>query len=341
MEKLLSKILEETLHLSAKGLVLTQLHGDASNRIYYRLSLPQGQSFIVMQLPKGPASISEEITTIKTKPKELPFINITYFLKSQGLPVPQIHYEDLKEGLLLLEDFGDETFEKRVLKSDTETQKSWYKKAIELLVSFQSKGTQPDPHCIAFQRSFDQNLLDWEFEHFFEYGIEVRQNKKIPSKDREILKTESQKITKILTGVPYILVHRDFQSRNLMIQNDQLKLLDFQDALMGPLPYDLVALLRDSYIKLPWEIVSELVDYFVSLKKNIDSKKFLKHFDLITIQRKLKDTGRFVYIDRVKKNQNFLKHIPNSLAYVRSALERQFEFKDFFQILKKYVPEFH
>lgn len=340
MEKILSKILEETLHLSAKEFAFTQLHGDASNRIYYRLSLPSKQSFIVMQLPQGPASISEEITNIKTRPKELPFINIDRYLQSQGLPVPRIYYENLKEGLLLLEDFGDETFEKVILKSDAETQKSWYQKAIDLLVSFQSKGANPDPHCIAFQRSFDQTLLDWEFEHFFEYGIEVRQNKKIDPEDLKILKSESQKITKILTEVSYVLVHRDFQSRNLMIQNDHLKLLDFQDALMGPLPYDLVALLRDSYINLPWETVSELVDYFVSLRKDVSSN-FRRGFDLMTIQRKLKDTGRFVYIDRVKKNPNFLKHISDSLAYVRSALERQKDLKNFYEIIKKYVPEFH
>jgi aminoglycoside/choline kinase family phosphotransferase len=147
-------------------------------------------------------------------------------------------------------------------------------------------------------------------------------------------------VTDRLTAMPQVLVHRDFQSRNLMVHDDALRLLDFQDALMGPLPYDLVALLRDSYVSLSPLLIDELIEYYLSLRRTgIRGADFLVMFDLMTIQRKLKDAGRFVYIDRVKGNASFLRHIPNSLLYVREAFERQKEQEELFHLLKRYVPE--
>lgn len=328
------------------SLSLTKLHGDASNRIYYRVSLPNGSTMILMKLPPGAQSVSEEITNLKAKPAELPFLNVQRFLLSRNLPVPLIHAFDPTRGLMLLEDIGDKTFEKDVVSASVEGQVQWYRKAIQLLVQFQAATALPSADCIAYQRSFDESLLDWEFEHFLEYGIEARFGTKISEDDRKKIHQGTRFITFALTQLPRILVHRDFQSRNLMIdpKDQSLRLLDFQDALMGPLPYDLVALLRDSYISLPWASVAELISYYIeertrSTGKEVDKEFFFKTFDWMTIQRKLKDAGRFVYIDQVKNNPSFLTHIPNSLAYIRSAFERQPELQTLFEILKQYVPE--
>ena len=327
-----------------EGLSLIKLQGDASYRIYYRAILPSRKSYIVMKMPAGKASASEEVTNLKEKPTEPPFLSVDRLLKAQGLPVPEILHYDAGHGLIVLEDFGDETFERRILRS-TETEKRlWYQKAIDLLILFQQKTLNGPPDSIAHRRSFDATLLNWEFEHFLEYGIEVRLGKNITAEDLAAIHERTTAITRSLTLMPPVLVHRDFQSRNLMIQDEALKLLDFQDALMGPLPYDLVALLRDSYIALPPDLLLELVSYYVSRKNAggdaIVPAEFQKMFDLMTIQRKLKDAGRFVYIDRVKGNPSFLKHIPNSLSYVRDAFERQTEQRPLFELLKKYVPEF-
>lgn len=297
-----------------------------------------------MKLPAGTSSVSEEITNIKQKPKELPFISIDRYLKDQGLPVPTIHAYDEKEGLLLLEDFGDETLEKRIGRSSSGEQEAWYRTAIDLLVLFQKKG-MAKKDSVAHQRSFDETLLNWEFDHFLEYGITARTGQKILDDDLRSLHQGFNFITFALTKLPQTLVHRDFQSRNLMVHNDALKLLDFQDALLGPLPYDLVALLRDSYISLSGDQVGRLIDHYLSARQKETGEKqdpllFKKMFDWMTIQRKLKDAGRFVYIDQVKKNPSFLRHIPNSLQYVRTAFERQPELKGLFETLKKYVPEF-
>ncbi len=340
----LEDTLSRLLKTSPENIHLTKLHGDASNRIYFRLERSQKESIIVMKLPEGALSASEEITNLKTKPKEMPFLNVQKYLHSLHLPVPQIILEAPEEGIILLEDLGNETFEKRIGTSSPPEKIEWYQKAIDLLVDLQTKTTTPSTACIAFERSFDEKLLNWEFDHFLEYGIEARQNVKISEDDRRTILRWTHWITFGLTQLPKIFVHRDFQSRNLMVVQESLKLIDFQDALLGPLPYDLVALLRDSYIVLPAETVSKLIDYYCDRyqKKGTDKLDldfFKKMFDWMTIQRKLKDAGRFIYIDKVKKNPSFLPFTTPSLQYVREALERQKELKPLWEILKKYAPE--
>lgn len=336
MESLIAPLLRDHLKISEKVLSTKKLHGDASCRTYWRVSLAGGRSFIVMQLPEGISSASEEITNLREKPEELPFVNIDRYLKKVGLPVPEIYHFEESKKILILEDLGDETLEKILAHTPPEEWEAWYRKAIDLLILFQNKSQSNVVTCIAHQRSFDENLLNWEFEHFLEYGIEARSGRKIDPDDRKTIRQGTNFITFALTRLPQTLVHRDFQSRNLMIHEGRLKLIDFQDALMGPLPYDLVALLRDSYVELPTDLLEALIRYYP-----VDDVPFFrKMFDWMTIQRKLKDAGRFVYIDRVKKNPSFLPYIPLSLRYVCEAFERQEELRNLFEVLKKYVPEF-
>lgn len=347
LESVVARILKERLGFAPTNLLLTKLHGDASYRTYYRLSL-EGTvkpSYILMKLPEGPASASEEITNLKEKPPEPTFLSIGRYLKAKGLPVPEIIHYDQNTGLLLLEDFGDETLEKRLPRCSPKEKEAWYRKAIDLLVLLQKRGMEEKGRCLAHQRSFDATLLNWEFDHFIEYGIEARQGITVAPEDLKAIRQGTNFITFALTRLPLTFTHRDFQSRNLMIQEESLKLLDFQDALLGPLPYDLVALLRDSYVTLPWEMVLRLIDHYLKNRTETSEDKtdadfFCKVFDWMTVQRKLKDAGRFVYIDRVKGNPSFLKYIPASLAYVREALARHEELKDLLQVLRKYVPEF-
>jgi aminoglycoside/choline kinase family phosphotransferase len=120
--------------------------------------------------------------------------------------------------------------------------------------------------------------------------------------------------------------------------------IDFQDALQGPRQYDLVALLRDSYVELDRPLIDEMLARYLKQFQaeggpRLDAKEFVGFFDLLTVQRKLKDAGRFVFIDQVKKNPSFLVHIPSSLRYVRDALHRRPELGEVRKILEKHVPE--
>lgn len=316
-----------------------KLHGDASYRVYYRLETKTGKTYIVMQLPEGKASASEEITNFSGKLNELPFQNVQRFLKSNGIPVPDIIHYDPEHHLMLLEDCGDDLLFTKVNEADDAARLRWYGKAVDLLCTIQKNcSSARAPDCVALQRSFDATLLDWEFDHFLEYGIAARSKDKPPEKARKEFKRITHRITTQIMELPYGFTHRDYQSRNLLVRDNQLVVIDFQDALRGPFVYDLVALTRDSYVALSEEIVEKLIAQFAACRAmKVADVRYA--YDLVTVQRKLKDAGRFVYIDRVKKNSNYLQFIPTSLGYVRSALQRIKNGEELFTLLKSYVPE--
>lgn len=337
MLNIISDCVNEYLKGSDKIKDVAGLYGDASYRRYFRVYLETGKSFIVMKMPVGKSSASEEITNFKGVKDELPFINVATYLSGIGLPVAKVFHYDKGRETLILEDLGDDLLFGFVDTADDSVRHEWYKRALDLLVDMQKKA-KDDGKCIAFKRSFDDVLLNWEFDHFLEYGIEARLNTKVDGVFKKKFEEITRDITKKIVGLRKSFIHRDYQSRNLIVKSDKIFIIDFQDALMGPYTYDLVALLRDSYVSLSDELLDKLVDHYCA-KTNINKETFMHDFDLVTIQRKLKDAGRFVYIDRVKGNPNFLKHIPNSLEYVRKAIARRPEYQELFDLARPYVEE--
>ena len=322
-EIILQSLLEKTSFPST-GYTLNKLFGEASLREYFRLVYPDGKTLIIMKLPAGASSKAEEITKTDKPIIELPFLNIQKYLASLTLPVPKVLAYSEKDGLMVLEDLGDKTLEKMIEAATPAMKLLFYRQVLELLVALQSKTTlkmdsrfrgndmqKNDKNCIAFNRQFDFNLLFWEFNHFIEYGLEDRLKLTLPGNEKKQLENFGEKICKKISKMPYGFTHRDFQSRNLMLYQYRWVMIDFQDALKGPLAYDLVALLRDSYIHLNLIERKELMAYYVKLLPQNHpyleaTKELSDDFDLITIQRKLKDAGRFQYINTVKKNPKFL-----------------------------------
>lgn len=338
MKPILQRLLKEKMGVETLITSLTKLHGDASNRIYYRAVLADGERFVIMQLPQGTSSASEEITNLRTPQIELPFVNVTRFLVNIGIPTPKIHLVAPEEKIIVLEDIGDELFLKGVEGKDMATQRAWYVRALDLLVSMQqSASAAHEKNCIAFQRSFDATLLNWEFDHFLEYGLQAR-GISLSDADQRIFHTETRKMTDVIVTFPATFTHRDFQSKNIMMHGGSLVLIDFQDALMGPAVYDLVALTRDSYVEIADDLQHELVQYYAK-KVGRNEADVKKECDLVTIQRKLKDAGRFVYIDRVKRNSSFLQYIPRSLRYVQRALQEIPEHHRLLSLLERLIPQ--
>lgn len=320
-----------------------KLFGQASNRVYYRIE--DGQSSVVaMVMPVG-AKGSEEIGG-GSGDGELPFLNVQRYLEGLSLRVPQVFEYDEAAGILLLEDLGDRTFESALepVPLDSPRNVELYSQAVDLLAKLRARAEQkPDSSCVAFGREFDRELFFWEFEHFHEWGLLAR-GAKVSLADQELLRRFYGQISDELATLPRGFTHRDFQSRNLMLKNQELVLIDFQDALLAPLHYDLVALLRDSYVELPWPMVEGLVwrfcDAFEAQGGEIgDRQAFLRHFHLLTVQRKLKDGGRFVFIDRVKGNPNFLPSIPASFCHVKGAIAQLPELREMGEVLARYLPE--
>ena len=348
-ESLVKKTIESALPFSATYGGISSLCGDASNRRYYRVALTQSSlpSLIVMQLadPEAFKASEEAVSGPISLPNELPFTNVLAHLSQTGIPVPTLYLYDQDVGLLYLEDYGDRTLAKACEEGVDETQADLYRKAIEILATLHTASTVPvNPRCIAFKRGFDVSLLMWEFEHFLEYGVETRTGRAMTKRDREIVTGEFYKIAQVIAEQPQVFTHRDYHSRNLMVRQQELGVIDFQDALLGPASYDLASLLRDAYIELDEGLIVELLYRYRELvsktnpvmESTVDLRRL---FDFTSVQRNLKAAGRFVYIDRVKGNPNFLTDIPRTLGYVRHNFEAYSQFDLLRTHLAPYVPE--
>src|SRR3954467_9791080 len=317
-----------------------RLPGGAGNRIYWRLVERDGRSAVVMELPPEPGK-SEEVSK-EPGPEDLPFLDVHRYLERIGVRVPRVFLDAHRRGFVVIEDLTDQTLE-MALRSGDRTR--IYENAIDQLAKLRAHAERnPDPGCIAFARAFDYDLYQWEFEHFIEYGLLGRGAKPTEAELRELRQTFTR-ISSELAAAPRGFTHRDYQSRNIMVlPSGEQVVIDFQDALQGPRQYDLVALLRDSYVELPRDLVDEMLRrYLQELPRQggpkLDEREFAGFFDLLTVQRKLKDAGRFVFIDQVKKNPSFLVHIPSSLRYVKDALERRPDLREVREILARHVPE--
>lgn len=320
---------------------IQKLKGDASNRSYYRVGTAP-ESWVVMVMPPEASKKSEEASKGEP-PRELPFVNVHRYLEKLGIRVPRILRYDEPAGMMVLEDLSDLTFE-AALEGGRNNQ-ALYTRAVDLLARLRARAErQPDPECLAFTRAFDEDLYDWELHHFREWGLEVWSGKKPTDAERAELDRTFREIARRLAAAPRGFTHRDYQSRNLMVKDGELVVIDFQDALQGPRQYDLVALLRDSYVELERDFVDGMLERYIATfaqvtGERIDAKSFKDFFDLLTLQRKLKDAGRFEYIHRVKGNPGFLVSIPASLRYVRAAFERRPELGGLRKLVAKYVPE--
>ena len=303
------------------------LKGDASSRRYHRAVLegaPKVASVIVMELPEDP-SVSDEGTNGDT-PEELPFLNVGRFMAEAGLPVPRVFLDATERGALVLEDLGDDTLVRRLEGLGSEDVERWYEAAVDLMSEMHDRMWPVREGCLAAKRSFDIALLRWELDHYREWGVEATAGKPLSPEVRGRLDRAFDALAEEIFELPQGFVHRDYQSRNLMITGRapdpaSFSIIDFQDALTGPRIYDLVALLNDSYVNLTRELQERIIRRYAS-NRSLDAQEVLTEFDLVTVQRKLKDGGRFVFIDRVKNNPSFLPFVDVSFGRVAAALDR-------------------
>lgn len=304
------------------GSRVVRLRGDASTRAYYRVQVtdaPAGtpSTLIVMELPDDAFGSDEGGQATHTQ--RLPFLEVLELLQGQGIRVPRVYVEDLERRVVLLEDLGDVTLHEALESAGTDTWPTLYEEAVDLLAEMHERCDRLPSGSIVGRRRFDRELLEWELDHFREWGLEVP----FGPVDRSVaatLKRAWSNLVDTIDSMPEGFVHRDYQSKNLMrTPTGELAVIDFQDALRGPRVYDLVALLCDSYVALPESLQDAMIDRYAALRR-IDPESIRREFWHVAIHRKLKDAGRFVYIDRVRGNPDFLRWFPQSLAYVGRAL---------------------
>ena len=354
--ELLKRILTDVFHSPIDSIKLDPLPGDASDRRYYRISWHEKTSertciLMAMADSEGARTSEEAGSDSFSGTRELPFINIQRHLRACKVSVPQIFAYDEEKGWLFLEDLGDLSFSERTkghLK-DHAILLDYYRRGIDALITIQAEATpvlnQPS---IAHYRCFDQDLFAWEFDHFIKYGIEARNGTVLPDNKKKALQNSFSGLALQLSALPKVFVHRDYHGRNLMVQSKptgfKIRIIDFQDALMGPAQYDLASLLRDAYIDLPEAVVDELFSYYIEKWEEcsgalIDKSVFRESFDLISLQRNLKAAGRFVYIDQVKQKNHLLKYVAPSLVKARRNLTKYPQLKQLHALLATEVEE--
>jgi N-acetylmuramate 1-kinase len=295
--------------------------GGASTRMYFRVALEPGgtASAVGMFVPDGKKP--EEIGKVDGGTR-WPFLEVRDLLASRGVRVPEVLAEDVASGWVLLEDLGDDTLA-TVLERDPSAKPALYARAVRDLARAQRALERLPGGSVVASRAFDEDLLLWELDHFREWGLDARGKSLVPE-DRAAWDAIARRIARRIAALPRGFTHRDYQSRNLMRKGDDLVWIDFQDALLGPRVYDLVALLNDSYQVFDRPFVeARLDDYAAEARLPPAARGALElEFDLVTVQRKLKDAGRFVYIDRVKKNPSFLPFVTPTLHKVAASVAR-------------------
>ncbi len=275
--------------------------GDASFRRYFRVSLGD-KSYIAMDAPPD-------------KEDCRPFVTIARQLKTAGLHVPAVHAEDIEQGFLLLDDLGS-TLYLDILNPGNADQ--LYADAIASLVQLQSKvsaGALPP---------YNRALLMQEMELFREWLLQKHLGLTLSDSGHSLLTQVFELLADSALEQPQVVVHRDYHSRNLMRAEPNPGILDFQDAVNGPVTYDLVSLLRDCYIQWPVEQVEAwAMDYFRQAVKSglllsQHEDQFLQWFDLMGVQRHLKAAGIFARLNCRDGKPGYLKDIPRTLGYIES-----------------------
>lgn len=303
--------------LSAKITDIIPLQNDASFRRYFRVT-SQGSSWIAMDAPPD-------------KEDCRPFVAIATDLLQYGVTVPQVFATDLNQGFLLLTDFGDQLL-LNVLRPESVGQ--FYRLAMAELVKLL------DCHAVSnyVLPTFDEKLIGYELNVFVEWYLLNYLQISVSAPQQIILEDTFNFLIHIAKQQPQVFVHRDYHSRNLLLVNDnKIGMIDFQDAVQGPITYDLVSLLKDCYIAWPRNSINQWVlEYYELLlakdKITCSYEQFLRWFDLVGLQRHLKVLGVFSRLHLRDGKSNYLNDMPRILAYVMDVLSlypELSEFKDF------------
>lgn len=279
---------------------LQAMQGDASQRRYFRVQ-KGGTSYVVMDAPPSHEDCK-------------PYLAIAKALRQKGLKTPEIFEADINRGFLLISDFGDATYLKTLTSANAD---QLYDKALDALAILQAC-RKIEGHAI---HPFSAPFMKQEWVLFKEWMLKLL-GLSLPLAEKELDACYDLLIGSAISQAQ-VLMHRDYHSANLMVlPGGEVGILDFQDAFIGPVTYDLVSLLRDCYIDWPKEKVEYWVSSYLQKLKNrgeltrLSDQQFLRMFDFMGMQRHLKALMTFSR-KAVRDNQpRYLQHVPRTLSYL-------------------------
>jgi len=298
-------------------LCIEPISGDASSRKYVRLRSPD-KTWILC--------VDREYTVHPTD--DYPFLVIQHLFSDCSVPVPAIIGSDKKSGMILLEDCGDILLQD-ALTTNEMNPTALYKNAIDIMVTIQS--IKANSSELPFNRCFDEAKLMFEFAFFLEHASRHAPSHGFSRKISTILHQEFQAITQLLLRPEYfVLNHRDYHSRNILVAPAGSMVIDFQDARMGLPQYDAVSLLRDSYVTLEQHFVEDMQRYhYEQLREKkltaMNYDEYLYLFDIMAFQRNIKALGTFFNQAYYLGKKEFEQYISPTLAYLPEYINRHTE----------------
>ncbi|MCX7673878.1 MAG: phosphotransferase [Thiobacillaceae bacterium] len=296
---------------------LAPASADASFRRYFRVRTAAA-SYIVMDAPPAHEDCR-------------PYVHVARLLRAAGVNTPQILAQNLDEGFLLLTDFGDTTY---LAALDAANADRLYRDANAALVRLQlatRAGELPE---------YDRELLTRELRLFPDWYLDRHLGCRLSPSQREVLETAFARILANNLAQPRVYVHRDWHSRNLMVTDPNPGVLDFQDAVHGPITYDLVSLYKDAYIAWDEERVLDWVIRYweaarqAGLPVRSDFAEFYRDFEWMGVQRHLKVLGIFARLYHRDGKDGYLKDMPRVLDYLRRACARYGELVPLLRLLE-------
>jgi aminoglycoside/choline kinase family phosphotransferase len=311
------------------------LTGDASDRKYFRVLMRHAPTQVLAVHPQA------------IDFARLPFANVARLYGEMPVPVPRILAHSDPLGILALQDLGDVTLQAHLGSASFVEHKALYREAVTLIETLQRRGAElTSPEYVPYGIAFDVEKLTWELQFFTRHFLEGYRGAVLTSAVREALAAEYSSIVEELAAERRVLCHRDYHSRNLMLHEGRLYIIDFQDTRMGPDTYDLVSLLRDSYMDFTEQQVEELIAFFLALRgtqaggpSSVESREFRRRFDLMALQRNLKALGTFGFQTISRGNPVYIQYIPRTLNFVRSNMERGSRFARLRELLAEHLEE--
>jgi hypothetical protein len=341
----LERAVAEAFGREARIVGTTPLHGDASTRRYLRVRLVGAgdATVIAMLLGEGRFTGGDELGG-GAVPPELPFVNVGRWLAAHGFRIPTLRLDRAREdGLCLLEDVGDTTLWAAVSAAPERT-RELFARAVDLLVRLQTAGAVPDARCIAFQRRFDAALARAELAHYVDHGIETRHGVTLRSEERAALLAMLEPLVSPFRDGPLAFAHRDYMAWNIHVHQDELVLMDFQDALLAPDAFDLAQLLTDrtTIARVDPPLEQELIERFQTACRAAGrpvAPGFLDRYRRCALQHAFKVIGRFYLLEVKQGKPGYLAYLPAVYEVGRRMLDGLPELAPARTLLVRWTPE--
>ncbi|ROO03374.1 aminoglycoside phosphotransferase [Pseudomonas moraviensis] len=306
LDEQLAKLFAEQGWGTVPPATLTAASSDASFRRYFRWE-GDGRSFIVMDAPPPQENCK-------------PFVDIAFLLAKSGINVPKIYAEDLERGFLLLNDLGNKTYLDVI---DGENADALFHDALQALLAFQQLP------MVAPLPGYDVALLRRELELFPEWYVKHELGIEFDAAQQQQWQHISQLLIDSALAQPKVLVHRDYMPRNLMLSEPNPGVLDFQDAVYGPVTYDVTCLFKDAFLSWPEERVRGWLESYwqqasaLDIPVQTDFEDFLRASDLMGVQRHLKVIGIFARICHRDGKPRYLADVPRFFSYIEAVIARR------------------